>query len=314
MDRGEFEAGPVQTQPTVMYKRKSNPALLIAAIIFALISVGLGIFLAITLMNNNKSEDKKDEDKKTAACSSTATVDDEGNVVDNDSKIRELVREAEEAHAAAFDNYNASRTFDDGVQISIGDGVIMPTNHSYGLNTYTMGEDYYNMVEARRSTIDSKMSGIFGKYGLSKTSAPKGYATWGNEHFAFYEGNNIVCYYGTGYGFALECADKNWYSEEDKTLSLALADAYKKKTGETIGYIDAKTSKIEKNSAGTYDRITVGLDNAVAFFYRKNGGEWKFFTGAQQMLSCDSYNTSELKEAYAGTRCYQGSNENLTVK
>lgn len=312
MDRGEFEAGPVQTQPSVVYKNKSNRGLVILLVIFVLATAGLGTVLGITLMSN-KSEDKK-EDKKTVANSSTATVDENGNVVDNDAKIRELIHEAEDMHTAALDGYSATRTFDGGVEISIGDGVIMSTNHSYGLDSYNMSDAYYKLVEARRSTLDSKMNTIFSKYGLSKTSEPKGHFSWGNEHYGFYGGNNIVCYYGTDYGFALECADKNWYSEDDKTLNLALADAYKKKTGEAIGYIDAKTSGITKNNAGTYERITAGLDDAVALFYRKNGGEWKYFVAVQQGPGCEAYNTSELKEAYAGEKCWDNSGNETVVK
>lgn len=58
MDRAEFEAGPVQTQPSVVVKRKSNPAVLVMAIIFALISVGLGVWIAI-LLNNPKGGESK---------------------------------------------------------------------------------------------------------------------------------------------------------------------------------------------------------------------------------------------------------------
>lgn len=57
MDRGEFEAGPVQTQPSVMYKRKSNPVLLVAMVVFMLAAIGLGVWVAI-LLNNPKSESK----------------------------------------------------------------------------------------------------------------------------------------------------------------------------------------------------------------------------------------------------------------
>lgn len=313
MDRGEFEAGPVETQPKVMYKRKNNPAAMIAIIVLLLAVVGLGVWIAILLTNNNKTEDKKTAGSESGA---TVTVDENGNVVDNDAKIREMVDEMYAAHSAVFDGYTADKTFDNGVEFSIGDGVIMRTNHSYGIRTDGRSEAYYNLVNSRRSSMDTKATNILSKYGLKKTSEPKGHMSWGNEHYAFYEGNNIICYYGSDYGLAFECSDKSWYSEDDKALIIKLADAYKKKEGEAypVGYIGAETKDITKNSAGTYERITVSFDDSVGLFYRKTGGEWKYFTGTQAGISCSAYNTSELKEAYAGEKCYEGTNDNLTVK
>ena len=65
MERGEFEAGPVQTQPSVVVKRKSNPAVLAMAIIFALISVGLGVWIVI-LLNNPKGSESKTSKNETS--------------------------------------------------------------------------------------------------------------------------------------------------------------------------------------------------------------------------------------------------------
>ena len=65
MERGEFEAGPVQTQPPVMYKRKSNPALAIMAVVFAIAAIGLGIWVAI-LLNDKPKEEKKTSSSETS--------------------------------------------------------------------------------------------------------------------------------------------------------------------------------------------------------------------------------------------------------
>lgn len=65
MERGEFEAGPVQTQPSVMYKRKNNPALAIMAVVFAIAAIGLGIWVAI-LLNDKPKEEKKTSSSETS--------------------------------------------------------------------------------------------------------------------------------------------------------------------------------------------------------------------------------------------------------
>ena len=66
MDRGEFEASaPRQVEPSVVIKRRGNKGLLISTIIFGLATVGLGVFLAITLLNPPKKDSAcNDSDKK----------------------------------------------------------------------------------------------------------------------------------------------------------------------------------------------------------------------------------------------------------
>ncbi len=291
------------TQPA----KKGGKGAVILAIVFALIAVGLGVWVVILLTNNNGGEAKRE-----AASDNTDTV-----VVDNDAKIRELVKDVYGAVPATYDGYTAVKSFDSGVEISIADGVIMRTDRSYGIDSELtdINGSHEELSAKSRSVIDAAVLPILSKYGLKKTSEPKGYFAWGNEHYAFYEGNSIVCYYGTGIGFAFECADKNWYSEDDKSLTLALADAYKKKEGKAIGYLGAKTKGITKNKAGTYELITASEDDAVALFYRKVGdGDWKFFTALQQGPWCDSFNTAELKEAYEGEECLSVNGDMAVVK
>ena len=58
MGKGEFEASPVETKPSVIYKRKSNPVLGIMTIVFALATIGLGVWVAILSTNKPKDEAK----------------------------------------------------------------------------------------------------------------------------------------------------------------------------------------------------------------------------------------------------------------
>lgn len=285
-------------------KKKGGKGLLAVTCLLAVATIGLGVGLVIAMSKkcDEKECAKVAEDKAAVA------------MTENDEKIRNLIKDAEAAHAAALDNYSADRLFDYGVQISVGDGVIMPTAHSYGLQNTSTSDTYYSLVSSRRAALNNKIVEIFNKYGLKKASEPKGYFSWGAENYAFYENDNIVCYYSTEYGFSLECADKRWISEEDKALVLALAGAYEKKEGKKVGYLDARKSAITKNSAGTYERIVASFDDAAALFYRKVGGEWKFFMGVQQGPSCEEYSTSELKEAYAGEKCWDNKGNENTVK
>jgi len=292
---------------TAQPAKKGGKGAVILAIVFALIAVGLGVWVVILLMGNNGAETKKEN-----ASNNTNTA-----VNDNDTKVRELVKEVYEAIPQTYDGYMAVKNFDSGVEISIADGVIMLTNRSYGVTSELTNilSSHEELSVKSRSTIDAAAMPILSKYGLKKTSEPKGYYSWGNEHYAFYEGNNIICYYGTGLGFALECADKNWYSEDDKALTLALAEAYKEKKGKAIGYLGAKAKDVVKNTTGTYERIEAEEDSAAALFYRKVGdNNWKFFEDLQQGPWCEDFNTEELKEAYKGATCLDKSGNSVIWK
>lgn len=58
MNRGEFEASPVQAQPEVAQKKKNSPVLMAMTIVFALTTIGLGVWVAILLVNKPKEEAK----------------------------------------------------------------------------------------------------------------------------------------------------------------------------------------------------------------------------------------------------------------
>lgn len=291
---------------SVKPQKNSNGALMIAGI-FAIIAVVLGVCLVIAMMKKCDA----------AECKKVADAEKKD---DKTEKILKIVDDVAKAHSDAMGGYNAVKTYTnndyDGVVFSIGDGVYMPTNLSYGLDAPSYNDSYDKLLESKRVALLNKVSDALSSNGLKKVSAPSGYFAWGGDssQYSFYEGDGIICYANTVYGFSFSCADKTWYSEDDKSLTLALAEAYKKKEGRDVGYLYAKKSDIKKNSDGTYERIMGSFDDAAAYFYRKVGGEWKFFMGAQQAADCSLYNTSELKEAYSGEKCWDGTVETVVKK
>ena len=71
MEQGEFEASaPRAVEPSVVIKRKGSKGLLISTIIFALIAIGLGVYLVVTLMNppkNNQGCTKEEQQEEEVA-------------------------------------------------------------------------------------------------------------------------------------------------------------------------------------------------------------------------------------------------------
>ena len=92
MDKGEFEAGPVEAKPAVVYKRKSNPALAIMAVIFALATIGLGIWVAILLTNKPKEETKASSNGTSQQASGASEIEPEE--IAKDARIGYVLEES----------------------------------------------------------------------------------------------------------------------------------------------------------------------------------------------------------------------------
>jgi hypothetical protein len=43
---------------------------------------------------------------------------------------------------------------------------------------------------------------------------------------------------------------------------------------------------------------------AMMLFYRKTGGNWRFFSGTQTTIECSEYNNDDVRAAFRGTPCY----------
>ena len=318
MERGEFEQGPIEARPSVVYKRKGSKGLLVSTILFALIAVALGVCLAITLVqkDNDKTSNSAKSDKE-------AIVDSkDGSDTDSEKKILAIVTEAAEAFRTAtagdYGHYEAIKVYDTDFAFPIGNGIAAPSNHSYGLISGGEGlEGVQKNILSARTKILTGISNVLSKYGIKKIEEPAGLMNWGNEpdSYAWYKGGNIYCHASTYYGFDFACADEGWISAENKELILKLAEAYKKKENRDVGYLGVDAKDVTVSSNGKYERVEAEEEDAVASFYRKKGDEnWTYFTSRQAGPYCQEFNTAELKEAYAGEKCYDSKGNESVVK
>lgn len=72
-----------------------------------------------------------------------------------------------------------------------------------------------------------------------------------------------------------------------------------------VAPFDSQTNgykKLELGFVGIFDG-QAGAGGAALLFYQTPDGTWKFFTGTQNILPCDNYNTDEIRKAYAGETC-----------
>ena len=299
--------------------KKGGKGAVVLAILFALIAAGLGVWLAILLLNPAKGGEAGGSTKNGSSDGSTVVTS------NNDDEVQKLLDEMGNSFPAG--GYSVDMTYSDaGLPIKVSDKLWAASVRSYGAFVKKYADSEGSAQQMREGVV-----GVLKKNGFTNTTVPTfGYygdsvPTNDTTHY-FKNGDGLYCDVSSisdvagsvndpGYSwFTYECTDENWLTEDNKKLAIDLAAAYDStKEGKEypLTYITGTlTRKVEKNEAGTYERITVGFDDSVGLFYRKVGGEWKYFLGTQQAISCDRYNTDELKEVFKGEKCWDDAANN----
>lgn len=78
--------------------------------------------------------------------------------------------------------------------------------------------------------------------------------------------------------------------------------------------IQQKDSATPGYQVASVDDFVAEDGGVTADFWRKKGGAWTFFGETQMGYPCSQYNTADLKAAYAGEDCWEGSSKQSTVK
>lgn len=158
--------------------------------------------------------------------------------------------------------------------------------------------------------VVADVDGYLIAYGFNKDTI--GADEYADDH---YQSSTVVCSLtkASTSPITLECADKTDYAKIVTAVS-PFAQAYvagnpsvqadsliygaPTLTSGTTGYQNAQLS------IGSYNSLVGG---SVGLFYRENSGNWKYFMSTQGMINCDMYNTSELRAAFNGEKCYDSS-------
>lgn len=121
-----------------------------------------------------------------------------------------------------------------------------------------------------------------------------------------------------------QCGALYWYNTSSFSgygIAQLLATAYKE-AGNTVkkGDIFELESNDESTVSG-YRKAIASLSSvrgdggANLLFYKKGDDSWKFFAGTQVEISCQAYNTEDLRAAFKGDTCYdEKNNRESTVK
>ena len=182
---------------------------------------------------------------------------------------------------------------------------------SYGLRVWRESggaDDSTAVAEA----IDRKLRelGFVDDDGMSDDSF---LSTYYGRHLINYD-SGIVCRFTyTNLPFDVTCGHVSWISDESVAIASELADAYYAANGRypfDISLLFDTNSwgvAIKDSSVAPYQTIDVGITNAGASFYRTSpDADWQYFTTAQGPANCAEFDTQDLKNAFAGTFCYDG--------
>lgn len=294
-------------------EKKGGKGAVIGMVFFMLVAIGLGVWVAILLLNPTKGGNGGSDSSSNNGADNSGTVT-PATTVGKEEEVRDLVSDVIDSLDGG---YRLNLKYDNsGLLVKISDELKTVTNLSYGATiTVVTGANVninslytgvinaltkkYSMISVTKEVVVGETEGSYQYYknsdGLYCRVAPVGYI------------NN---------GFYFDCTNEHWVTDEDKDLDIELAKVYNATEGKQYPtkYMDARMKNIKKNSSGTYETITASIADAVALFYRKVGGEWQFLTGTQQGVSCDKYNTAELKEAFEGQTCWDSQGNDVVIK
>lgn len=128
---------------------------------------------------------------------------------------------------------------------------------------------------------------------------------------------NIVCNWGEGRPLSLSCGESSWISSETISLAKELTKAYYDKVGENpFSLPRLNKASITNSSVSPYQTLKTTVANARGLFYRTSpDAEWQYFTATQMVIPCSEFNTTDLKNAFAGEICYdESTSQNSTVQ
>lgn len=138
------------------------------------------------------------------------------------------------------------------------------------------------------------------------------------DWYGIYESNQIRCAIFDAdatqttvknYVVGIGCADKSSYTDAANALQ-PFYDAYVAGTKKSVNNVVLGVPTLAKGADG-YQYAIVYQENKSEFsgsfqglYYMEPGKDWTIFTVTQGVPFCSSYDTSVLKKAFAGIKCY----------
>lgn len=182
---------------------------------------------------------------------------------------------------------------------------MLPLDKSYGLGpSYSYGalaSTDSSKLNDYSATLSRKLTDLgFTRY--ERLADAPFYITGGETMI---RADGIVCVVGSGIPALTGCGYSQWLSETTINLAKELSSAFYEVKGNYPATLNVKSPVIKDSPVAPYQTLQVSMENAAGLFFRTSpNSKWQFFAATQAELSCNDYNTTDLKNAFAGEPCW----------
>ncbi len=230
-----------------------------------------------------------------------------------DKAVREVLQQLETALAEYInakypDNYNLiEKNYDTTFPYYAPEGTndtMIPLDRSYSLSYAPSNSSYPQLYDdLMKGNTQRMLARVLTDNGFKEN---EGTLPGANSYL---NNQNILCSMGMGgWPFSVSCGSTSWVDHTDIKLAGELSVAYQEKTGNSLGYVTLHDAKVEDSEYKPYQRLQVGVVDALGLFYRTSpDSKWQFFIATQAPLACSDFDTDDLKRAFMGESCYMES-------
>lgn len=333
MDSNQTEAAQVSTPnqssgapvpPTNANRKSKGPVIgMIACAILAVAGISFGVYSLIQA--NEKSKELanlkvqiENQDGSVAALEADEVVvsDDEKTItisdpMKNDTNVRKIVDIMQEV-ATETSGVGNIKSYDVDFPLVKNQNAktLLRLEKSYGLYAFKELDDMDKSLEIAEA-INKKLK----ENGFVENGDVSGPSYVVGDSNLINHDSGIVCNINSGLPFIAGCGHTSWISNDTISLANKLADAFFAVENTYPFSINFDHYAIKDSPISPYQiLINVAVSNAKGLFYRTGpDADWQYFTTTQGVLNCSDFNTQDLKNAFAGETCYDGS-QNSTVQ
>lgn len=298
----ELNAAPSATEPA-----KKSKGLLAATVIFAILAiVGIGAGVYFFMDSNKKATENADLRAKIdllqTETGAKLVEDDQNGTTVNTSEsagdqIKAMLTSLSETLHKEYFKYDFKTVFGDNGIIKVPGTETLTGAESYGIVSVPYDGNSSSYDDLNPGAVDL----------IKRKLTESGFAIsvesllFGDE--LFYNSQDGVYCWLSNYSLPIwmNCSSEKWISKEKQEFITALAAA----TPDNIKYINGDADRIENSPVTPYQTLTASTLGAALIYYRTSPtSDWVFFRGAQDIASCSEYDTTDLKNAFAGDACW----------
>jgi len=305
------QMAPPSAKPALDMLKKSHKKRYIIIATLLLLSLTAGAIAAIMIF----SAPKKDTGRKFASQATKPLDDAQGMITKINTALTDSSNTGYQNPQISFTSPTSTPpAVSPSYQVSGADYYVTVTQ-AYGLNIQktvdTNSETGVDTVFTQGVVNEVASTFVSSRY--HKTiDLPSGVEYQSDAVICTVSGTNSIPIYVT-------CANKNAYVKVSSDVK-PFVTAYQASNSNDASQSVFSAPIIKSNSTGGYQTAGINMwsrqsaSGAGLIFYRKNNGDWKFFTVTQNELSCSKYNTGDLKAAFADESCMSDANVDTTVK